>query len=35
MKAVKAEKLLAGLGFFGVALMLVAVGTTGSIASGA
>jgi FHS family L-fucose permease-like MFS transporter len=32
MKAVKAEKLLAGLGFFGVALMLVAVGTTGSIA---
>jgi len=26
------EKLLAGLGFFGVALMLVAVGTTGSIA---
>jgi len=31
MKAVKAEKLLAGLGFFGVALMLVAVGTTGSI----
>jgi FHS family L-fucose permease-like MFS transporter len=32
MKAVKAEKLLAGLGFFGVALMLVAMGTTGSIA---
>jgi FHS family L-fucose permease-like MFS transporter len=32
MKAVKAEKLLAGLGFFGVALMLVAAGTTGSIA---
>jgi FHS family L-fucose permease-like MFS transporter len=32
MKAVKAEKLLAGLGLFGVALMLVATATTGSIA---
>ena len=32
MKAVKAEKLLAGLGFFGVALMLVAMVTSGSVA---
>jgi FHS family L-fucose permease-like MFS transporter len=32
MKAVKAEKLLAGLGFFGVALLLVAMGTSGVVA---
>ena len=32
MKAVKAEKLLAGLGIFGVALMVLAMNTTGVIA---
>jgi FHS family L-fucose permease-like MFS transporter len=32
MKAVKAEKLLAGLGFFGIALLVVAMNSTGTVA---
>jgi FHS family L-fucose permease-like MFS transporter len=32
MKAIKAEKLLAGLGFFGVALMVLAMNTSGMVA---
>ena len=32
MKKIRANRLLAGLGFFGVALMLLAMGTTGTVA---